>query len=328
MPSNSFRIGVARVQLSVSTSTALPSLSAVTFTAAAVTPTTTLINDIKLPLPAATYNVIVALVGEDKTNGGYSVGVGTAASANVVLTAGQGILVTILNADFPANMGKAACAAIFLKQGSADYQLADFAYIDPTTDFKHVVVAKPLITAPFFTAALLNAATADDTLGDRTPTGYDYVNLTPTTGGVQVTRDVTTVTVSPDNTPDFDVATARSTTIAFQLLPNDVLDVVRASAGNYVKYTSGVVIEEAQQSLATAVAKLIGNKPFKLIMPPDSSGYSEVRLYLGGLIQNQVAFTENWQKAATTPIQYTFATAIQDRLLVDEHVEVIYKRRG
>lgn len=328
MPARTFRIGAARVLLSVDDSTtSVPSLATLTFSASAVTPTDLILNDVKGSLDTtATYQVIVALVGKDLSNKGYTIGVSSPSSGSLSITTGQGILVSVTNVNWPANFNKAICAAIFLKKNNGDFQLAEFAYIDPSNDFKHMIVAEPLLTAPSFTSTLLQSSTTDDTLGDRAPKGVTYVSLAPTTGGIQVNRRVDTVTVSPDNSADFQIATTRSTEITFQLLPNDVKDIIRASAGNYAKYTSGGrTIEEAQMSLQTAVALVTGNNPIKLLLPPDKNGKQEIRLYLGTIRQNQTAWTEPWTKTAVTPPSFTFSTVAQDALVIDEHIEIVFK---
>lgn len=331
MPSNSFRLGVAAVQLSVDTTDSLGSMAAITGTEAvttAMTPTTYLLNDIKKKLPVTAspgdINIKIAQVGRDDTNTGYAVGVASDTISVPALAAGKGIQISLANANLPTNAAKAACFAIFMQIGAADFQLADFAFVDASRDFDHMVIARPLLTAPYFTEALLDASTVDDYLGDRTPKGYSYANLSPTTGGVRVTRATDDVEINPDTGPAFRVAVTRSTTVAFSLLSNDILDIVRAAAGNYQKYTSNsVVIEEAAMSLVTAQAVMTGNRPFKLVLPRNAAGFQESRLYLGGLTVNQDQIEEAWTKSAPTPIDYSFQTAVQDRLIVDQHVEII-----
>lgn len=329
MPAYSFRLGVSTVSLSQSDpTTSLPSLAALTISASAITPTTLLLNDVKNKLDtSATYQVMIGLMGEDQTNAGYTIGYCSQGSGIVSITSGQAIQVKVSNASWPANFSKAAAVAIFLKINSADWQLAEFAYLDDQNDFSHVIVAKPLIDAPKFTTAVLRSTTADTTLGDRAPTGYTYVSLSPTTGGVTVNRETTTITVSPDTSSDFTLTSSRTATINFQLLANDVADVVRGNAGNYVEYTdSGATFKEAQMSLNVAIARVLGNKPIKLLLPPDSRGRQETRLYLGQLTTNQSANTEAWTKTATTPIGFTFSAVPIDRLVQSQHTEITYIR--
>ncbi len=328
MPSYSFRIGPADVALSVDSSTSVPDVNSLTFTASGTTATNLVINDANLALSASiTYQVIVGLVGRDATNGGYTISRCSPSSGNLVITAGQGILVTVANANWPANFNKAICAAIFLKEGSSDFKLAEFAYIDPSTDFKHMIKSRPVAGAQEYTSTLLQAATVDTNLGDRAPLGVTYSTLTPTQGGVTVTRNVSQVTLSPDTGTDVVVSTAKTASISFDLLPNDVLDVVRGNAGTYAEYTSGgLTIKEAQMSLSTAKARITGNRPFKLILPPDALGVQEVRLYLGCLTQNQEGNTETWSRDNATPISYNYQAAGLDRLLNNVHTEVVFRQ--
>lgn len=329
MPSQSFRIGVANVSIPVDDSTSVPSLSTLTFTASAVSPTVLDNNDVNQALPTSTnMQVIIGLMGRDVTNGGYTIGYCSPGSGIVSLTTGQAIEVKVPVANWPANVNKAIAAAIFLKIGASDFYLSNFAYIDPTVDFSFLIKAKPLASAPTFTSALLQSVTADDTLGDRSPLGITYRALSPTTGGVTVNREVSEVSIDPDTGNQFSVATTRTASISFQLLANDIRDVVAGNAGLYAQYTSGgAVFKQAQMSLNTAAALITGNKPLKLVLPPDSLGVQEIRLYLGQLVQNQQANTEAWTKSATTPITYTYSPASIDKLINNQHTEIAYSRR-
>lgn len=329
MPSQSFRIGVASVSLSLNDTTAVPSLTTLVYTASTIAATDLVINDVKSALSTAdTYQVMLALVGRDTTNGGYTIAGASPGTGNLIPTTNNNIIaINVPSANWPANFDKAICAAIFLKTNSGSWQLAEFAYVSPTTDFNHSIVAKPLLNAPLFSATTLqNPATTDAILGARSPLGVTYASLSPTTGGVTVNREVSSVSVDPDTGAQISFATTRTASISFQLLSNDVKNIVQGNAGNFVSYTNGGrVIKEAQMSLNTAQALIPGNRPFKLTMPVDNLGKQEVRLYIGNLTQNQNANTEAWTKSAPTPIAYSFVPASIDALLNDQHTELIYK---
>jgi hypothetical protein len=271
--------------------------------------------------------VIVGLVGRDATNGGYTVGRTSVSSGNLTVTAGQGILVSVTNANWPANFDKAICAAIFLKIGSSDFYLADLAYIDTAADFKHVVIAKPALGTNAFTSALLQSTTADAVLGDRAPLGVTYRTLSPKTSeGATIARQVSQVTVSPDTSQDQQFASARSVTISFQLLANDIKDIVAGNAGNYVSYSSGGYnFKEAQMSIQTSASRITGCKPVKLILPADNQGVQEVRLYLGQTVQNQNENTEQWGRDSFASIGYTFSANPTDALLDGVNTEIQFK---
>lgn len=329
MPSQTIRLGPAQVSLAESdVATSLPSLVGLTITASAITPTSLVRNDLNLKLDtSATYQVMIGLVGEDQTNGGYTVGYCSQGSGIVSLTTGQVIQVSVPNASWPANFSKAAAVALFLKINSADWQLAGFAYLDDQNDFYHTIKAKPLPDAPKFTTAVLRSTTADSVLGDRAGTGYTYTSLTPTTGGVTVNRETTTVSVPIDTAADFQLTSARTATISFQLLSNNIVDVVRGNAGNFAQYTAGgATFQEAEMSINVAVARVTGNKPIKMLLPPDSLGRQEVRLYLGQLTTNQTGNSEAWTKTAPTPIGFTFSAVPMDKLLQSQHGEISYLR--
>ena len=330
MSSKSFRAGVAGVSIPLDSTTSLPSLSTLVFTASGKTVTTHDENDVKRLLDSsATYQVIVGLLGRDATNKGYTMGVCSPSSGALTITSGQGIEVSVLNANWPAGISEAFALGLWLKTGAGDFKLTEYAYIDPSVDFTHVFMTKPLDGALTKTSTLLRSSSADDDLGDRDPKGYQFRTLSPTSGGTSVDRTVGSVEFRPDNTNNFSGSTTRSANISFELLANDVRDVVSANAGNYVKYTSGgVVHERAQMSLYTAAVQFLGNKPLKLLMPPDKNGYQEVRMYLGQNLQNQEGNTENWVKDDQVTIAYNFSAAPFDTLIDNVHTEVIYKRQA
>jgi hypothetical protein len=327
----SFRIGVSQIALSQPTGTLIGSASGVGFTVTAQAPTTLVLNDVKSALSSVATQVILAFLGQDLVNGGYTITQSTSACAAVTPTAGQGLLINIPVANLSAvtNVGNCPAVAVFIKQGAANYVLAEFAYLAGSTDFNHMVVANPLQSAPSgFTAASLTSGASNTIWGSRLAGGWTFTTLSPTTGGVTVNRDVSTVSVSPDTAGDFNIAVTRTASIEFSLLPNDVINVVQGNAGNFVQYTAsnGNVIQEAQMSLFTAAALILGNNPMTMLMPPDSNGIQEVRLYLGQLLQNQTSNTEAWVKTATTPIKYTLSAAPIDLLINSEHTEVVYKQ--
>lgn len=330
MSTQVIRIGAATVELSTKTATNVPDLTGVGPTVSAVDAADmdVLINDAKAPLPAGDYKVLVALVGRDETNGGYTIGASTDVMGMAqTITAGQGLLVKIASGDWPSDFDSAICAAIFLNTGASSmYTLAEFAYIDIDTDFRHMVISKPMTAAPKFAEALLTGSDPNDILGDRSPLGVSYAAITPTSGGVTVTRDVTTVTVAPDNSPDYQIASSRGANITFNSLSNDVKEVVRSTGGDYVKFTDTDDFEQNAMSMATAVARLSGNASIRLTMPPDNKGLSETRLYLGNLNVTQAQVAEAWVKTAPTLITFNLQTAIQDKMINNQHCEIQYKR--
>jgi hypothetical protein len=331
MPTEQQRIGVPQIFLSVDTPNSVPDLNTLPFTACDVVPTDPFINDVNQPLLTTdTYQIIVGLVGRDNTNGGYTVGECTPSGGNVTIaTAGNGIKVKVLNTDWPANFDEAICAAIFLKINSAKFQLAQFAYIDPAANFTTTLIVKPLRVAPRFETATLQSNTVHPVLGDRLPLGVVYEEISPTTAEFNFRRPVSNVTVSPNNAPDFQVATSRGVGITFQSLVNDIKTFVRAAAGVYVKYSDGAdTVEEAQLSLNTAQAVLKGNRAVQVFMPPDNFGNQEVRLLIGLLTTNQTELTEAWSKTAVTSVTFQFDPASLDKLITNAHTEIQYLRRS
>lgn len=335
MSAKSFRAGVAGVKIPDSSyTTALPSFSALTFSASSVTPSIYDNADKRLNLDSSLdYQVILTPMGLDLTNSGYTMGQGSVNSGTLNIgSAGDGIKVSVTNANLSALGGGAAglfAIGVWLKIGAANFQLVDVGYCDPSEDFVHVVMTKPSREALTKTSTLLQNTTADDDLGDRAPVGVNFRTLSPLTGTVTVDRAVDAVEFRPNTSANFSGATTRTAAIRFQLLSNDVRDVVGGNAGTFVRYThSGTTYEEAQMSIQTASVKITGNKPMVLLMPVDKQGYQEVRLYLGQLLENQEANTEDWAKDDQTPISYAYQPVPSDTLLDGIPTEVIWKKKG
>lgn len=330
MPSKSFRTGVPTVQIPVESSTALPSLSSLTFTASAVTPTDSSLNDVRGALDASvSYQVSIGLLGRDATTGGYTVGVCSPSSGALSISAGQGIQISVQNEDWPSGVEEAFAVAVWLKSGAGNFALCQYAYMDPDVDFVTTVMARPTSQSLRKSITLLQSSSADDDLGDRSALGYTFRTPTPTSGGVQIARDVSTVSFTPDTASDFQGTTTRTASISFELLQNDLKDIVDANAGTYVKYTfEGTTYEESQMSLFSAAAKLTGNKPLKLVMPQDNNGYQEIRLYLGQLTQNQESNNESWTKDNQTTVSYSYSPAPLDTMVQGVNTEVTYKKHA
>lgn len=331
MPSQSFRIGPAQVSIYTPNATLLPAASGVGFTTALSNPTIYLNSPKKALNIGTAYQVIFAFVGHDLVNNGYTVTVASSAAPAVTPTTNNpAIYMNIPAANLPAGAAGTPTVAIFIKAGNGTYTLNEFAYLDVNSglDFNHTITEQPLFSNPGgYSAATLQAFTSDTVLGSRSAGAWDKSTLTPTTGGVTVTRSVTQVTVSPDNTADFQIVTTRTAQISFNLLANDIQNIVQGNAGSFVQYTStqGKSIQEAQMSLNTAAALITGNNPMALLMPPDSLGNQEIRLYLGQLLQNQSQNEERWVKDGTTPVSFTYSAVAIDKLTNSMNTEIQYK---
>lgn len=323
-------IGVPFVFLSTDNSVAVPNLTTLVFDCSAVTPTDLLVSDIRSPLALTTnYQVMITLMGRDGVNKGYTQGQASPGSGILQVTAGQGIKVHVANANWPVGFDSAVCAVLYLKKGSsANWAQADFAFIDVNNDFNFLISSDAAPSAPVFAQSLLQSVTTDASLGSRLPLGIAYAQLGPTTGGVTINRDVTTVTVPPDNAPDYQVSTARAAGLQFQTLPNGIKDVIRAIGGNYSQFTGDLAstITLGNLTSITAQALFRGNRSIKLTMPVDASGQSEIKVFLGNLTTTQAAVPESRTKTAVAPIQYNLSTAPQDSLLNGMASEISYKR--
>jgi hypothetical protein len=327
--SDSIRIGPCTASLGVVDRTiALPSLAAVTVDAAAATPTTNELNDVLVPLSAQDdyYSVYVAAFGFDVATSGYTFGTSSVITpvAPLDLTAGQGVAIHIDNADFPALLVNACGIAVFLKQGSADPVLCQIDVLDPTKDFDTIVVAEPHPACLSFLASVLTAGTVTEDTGSRAAKGMNLRLLGPTIGGVGLDYNVEGPNVNLDSGTAFPIPTARQPTVSFAVADNSALNFVRANGGIYTRFTAnGHTIDISRQSLASAVARIIGNTVLRLILPPDNEGLSEQKFIFSMLKGGNVsANSVRFGKTDVPTVNFNMPSAIQDRLLRNIHCEV------
>lgn len=330
MSSQAFRLGVPTVEISSPNGFTVPSLHSVTPTITALTNTqfTYLNNDVRQQLPAGDYNVLVGFVGQDLVNGGYTVANTTSVPESAVTVASGGAInVNIAAGDLPTHFDSSSFAMLFINPAASSlYYPCDLAYVDPSgVDFNFLITNLPMPGVVGFTSTLLDSATTNSILGSRSPGGVSYAPM-PTTGGVDIVRDVVNIPIAPDISANINVASVRSPSVRFQALANDMETFVNAVAGIYKAWTvNGYVYKQASMSLATALGIVRNNATLKLIMPPNNNGQFETRLYAGLLTFNQIQITEAWRKDAYTPVQFQFDTAIIDKLLINQHAEIVYE---
>jgi hypothetical protein len=329
------RVGVPVVSLGYpDTTTILPPLTGLVFTASGITATNVVNNDVRQPLSqATTYQVMIGLLGYDVTNGGFAVTPTSPGSGVIQLTGTQNsIWIQVPNGNWPANYNEAIVAMVFIKSGTGNWQSCDFAYVDQNKQSNFFISAQPLSSAPFFTTSVLQSYGVDPAavFTTRVAYGNTYTQLGPTTGGVTFDRGVSTVTISPDNGPDYQAVTTRGCNLTFQTLPNAMIDFVRATSGVFTQAPGDgtSTIRVSQQTLLTAQALLKGNRALQVAMPADSTGVGETRIYVGNLTISQTAVTTSFTKTAQAPIQYNLQTAAQDSLILNMSSEVSYQRFG
>lgn len=317
-------IGVPQVTIGkADITTALPSLASLVFSASAITPADFVNNEVRNPLSAANYQVCLGLWGYDIVNGGWTIGATSGLSGIVPITAGQMIKVIVPNANWPSGYTGAKLAAVFLKQGAGDPQLCDLMYIDPSNNTEFVIQAKPFGVLPSRSIAFLQGASTDSTFGTRAPYANIDTAVGVTTQGVTLDRQVTTVTVSPDNSSDYQVVTSRSCNVTFQTLSNDLKTTILGTSGLWAKFLAAdgtTVIQNAQQTLLTASAILKGNAYITLDMPDQSK-----KIFVGNLTVSQSAVSTAYTKTAVAPIQFNLQTASIDTLTngLDTEVSVL-----
>jgi len=325
-------IGVTTVTLSAPdpTASALPSLNSLTFTVSAITPNAgTRVNnegtrdDLTV---GANYQVCIAPFGYDITNGGFAIGKSSAGSGIVTVTVGQVIGVHVANASWPAGMftaGDHRLVAVFLKKNSGSFQLCDFAYVPSDTDFDFAIQAEPNNATPVRSLAFLQNASTDTLFKVRDVYPGAETDVGVTSGGVTEDRTVSQASVSPDNSPDYQIVTSRGINVTFSTLNNGVVDIVRGTAGLACTFTApdGDTVTLAQQTMLTASAILKGNA-FIILNEPDNS----IRILAGNLTVSQTQVTFSRTKTAPALLNYNLQTAAVDGLTLNMDSEVVYLR--
>lgn len=328
-------IGVSTVTLGAPdpSASALPSLNSLVFSASA-TEATIVNNEVRSALQTSTnYQVALAFWGYDITNGGYTIGTSSAGSGTVSLTAStQGIRILVPNANWPAGTFTSTdhrLVAVFLRQGTGNFQLCDVAYVDPNNDFDFMVAAKPFNT-PTRSLAFLQNASTDSIFGSRAPYPGAETSVGVTSGGVTLDFTAAQAQVSPDTSPDYQIATSRGCNVTFASLQNNAIDIVKATAGIYVQFTgaSGATIRLAQQTMLTASAALKGNAHIVIDEPVDQNGVSNTRIILGNLTVSQVQNTFSRTKTAPALLNYNLQTAAIDTLLQNMDSQIVYGRQA
>lgn len=330
MSTRSIRIGAAKAYFPLSTTSAVAGFSGasptLTWTASSVLALDTLVNGENPVLDTtAQYYFIIAPLGEDKLNGGYTIGSGSPIVGPLTVDGSTttGFCLQILAANFTTNLNKAGGVLIFMRKNSSDYIPHSIAVVDVNgNDFSTLIVNEPTPGAVGYTAAQLQTAVADTTMpfGSRAPYGYQWVLLSPSTGGIDVSFDVNQVPVSPDNSPDYTAVAGRGCSFSLKLLANAVKDIIRANAGNYAKFTlpgSTKIVEVATMANQTAISLISGNKPWKLLLPPDANRVSEVQVFYAATTQNQTGGNMLWSKSQTTPVDISVQNINVDTLLDD-----------
>lgn len=301
--------------------TTLPSLSTATIAASVLTPNRYNRQSINRPLNGS-YKAILACFGVDQENGGYTFGIGSTITATLTPTLGQGILVRIAAGGFGAltGIGGSLAIAMFLKKGAADPQLTSYGIFDATQDFSFLLMEEALPSSPRFTAAALATppGTEDPRAGSREPIGVLFNSLGTTTKGVRFRHKTTTVTVSPDDTVDYPVVTARATDVEFSVLNTELDILMQANGGNFVEFTdtNDNVVQQGASDLYTTAANIRGNQAIMVDMPPNAAGSYISRLHIGNVISNSAEYTEEYLKDAAPSTPLTLVGASLDKLLV------------
>ena len=329
MPSKAPTFGVPVMYFGlVDEPTAIGSLAATTIAYSVITPSKYRKSSVKKKL-SGTYNITLALLGYDIVNKGFTIGISSPASANQVVTSGQGVLCRITSANFATNMANAIAVAVFVKKGNGNPRMANFSYIDPDTDWSFLVTHEPLAAAVSETQTVLGAATPTDQTGSRVAKGVLYTKKGPTTGGVRFIHRQEQVNVSPDDSTDYTAPTARATDVEFSLMSNAIVDLADIMNGDSVTYTdtNGDTVEQGDNmDIQSIISQLTGNFAIKALQPPDKRGNQVTRLLMGNLITSSSEFTEDYQKSQQFRLDMRLNAASIDELTGAVGTGVLHSR--
>lgn len=331
MATDAFKAGPAEIGISKVNATSLPALSSLAFTASGIALTDSVFNSAQRNLDSTvTYQVCLAMIGADTTTSGFSVGRASPSSGNLTLTSGQVIRVSVAVGAWPSDY-QYGFVGIFLKQGNGDFQLAGI--FEPSTSgtSEALVLMKPDPAAETFTLTNLQAATNplnQKALGDRTPKGWDWVSISPTSGPVVMALAAgNTITFTPNNSGDFTGVGARPVSVQFQGMQNSEDNLARASAGDWGEWTTagGDVAQQGQFGFNTAQVILKGNQPLRMDFPADPETGSRTRvLFFGLLLQNNEEVSLAWSKTDQTVIPYNYQAAPLDKLFNNQVTTYTY----
>lgn len=329
MPANLPPFGVSLVSFgSPDPTNNVGSLAAATTAYSVITPDKFTQNS-RLAALNDTYNITLALLGFDRVNKGYTIGISTPASSDQVVTTGEGILMRIAQ-PLPTGMADAIAVAVFLQKGSADPQMVDYAYIDPFTDFSFLLMTEPLRSAFTVPQATLAAATATRQIGSRTGARVIYTPFTPTTGGVRRNHKFTKTDYRPDDSPDSQIPVGTGTDLEFSVYTDDLEILAQAIGGDFTEFTDtdSSVVQQLYSNMYSTVANIDGNRALKVLDPPNNLGVENNNLYLGNVVSNVQDFTEGRLKTEAATVNYLLSAANLDRMLAPFRTGIRWSRRA
>lgn len=321
MPTEEFISGVPIVRLSKRGTTAIGTIGGITPTIAAEAYTNNLLLAGQKPLVTGEdYSIVVAPLGFQPTRTGYTIDISTPVMVTPIstLAAGEGIRIDITNSALGAvtQAINAICMTIWLKVGAADYQLADFAPIDPQQDFSYMLTHKAFSGVQYIPEATLTAATAHPYLGDRNAYPVVYSEVPTTTGGVQLMYRFNTFESRPDSGVNFQQKLGSAIGMEFRCLTGSIFTLAEAVEGNAVEFVddNGATRTQAHYALQSALSVVRGCMPIQFDMPPDDEGNVEVVTMLGNVTSNAAEFTRSLVKDANSEITFRLEPAALERL--------------
>ena len=266
----------------------------------------------------ATYQIILTGVWHDPTNLGLGITAGSPGSGLVTVTSSQGIAIVVAPGAWPANYSYASGIGVWIdKNGANQFKLHSIIPPDTSNTWATMIIAEAGTDAIVKTSDFLQGTSTDSDFPKRTGlTGVDFTLVGTTQGGVTLEDTTEQISYKPDTSTNYALAITRGLKITFSVLNNNLSDFIKARAGEYVKFTSGInTYEIGLRNYQAAGAVATGNRPIKLLFPIDSHRASELLYAYASIKENQSGGSSLWDKENPPVLDYTIETINQDTVL-------------
>lgn len=321
MPKKSSVFGVGKINIGIKDpALTIPALNAATLVGSSTPPDSGQYRPgtTRPKLTAGDYKFWVAPLGYDNVNGGYSIGRSTATPGSAVTVDSGDFLELYMASPLPSGLQNAIAMAVFLQKATEDPKMVDWAFINPASAFSWLVTTLGGDNAPTVPVATLTSTTANAITGNRTPVGVDWGPTLDTTGGIEFSNPVETLTESPDNSQDFQVKVGQLTNLAFKIRGQGMKDISFALGYDYVQFTNtdGKVVQQSTGDIFDIVSQLNGNGAVRVTQPRAGvGGRIEKALFLGMVHASTAELRRRQGKLEPTGMDIALNSANLDYLL-------------
>ena len=324
MSAKVYRSGSIKVYLPKDEPTiASSSLGSLVFTASTATFTDANNNDRRSDLDTtATYQVILSALWHDPVNKGYGMVQSSSGSGLLAPTTGEGIVVSVAPADWPANYAYASFIMVWLSKNGGPFFLHSIYPPDTSNTWAAMIITDVQPDAIQETSAFLMSTSTNSTYPSRTGFwGVSFESAGDTEDGVTLEDTADLLPYKPDQSSNYQLAITRGLKATFSVLNNNISDFVKSRAGEYTKFAVGAnTYEMSLRAYQSASAVATGNRPVRMVFPIDSHKAVEVLYLAAALKEIQTGGSTNWGKQSPPKLNYTIEITNMDTTLQSVHV--------